>query len=60
MINKKIISHYSTHSNNKNIINDSLSKSVPKDINNRIQITRSPKYKDKIELRDSLIYDFPY
>ena len=60
MINKKIISHYSTHSNNKTIINNSLSKSVPKDINNRIQITRSPKYKDKIELRDSLIYDFPY
>ena len=60
MINKKIFSHYSTKSNNKNIITNSSSKSVPKEINNRIQITRSPKYKDKIELRDNLIYEFPY
>ena len=59
--NKKLISNYNlTKSNNKNIITISQSKSVPKDINHRIQLTGSPKYKDKIEIRDNLINDFPY
>ena len=47
-----------TLNNSERIINYT-SKSLPKK-KDRITIVRSPKNKDKVELRDIFIYDFPY
>lgn len=47
-----------TLNNSERIINYT-SKSLPKK-NDRITIVRNPKNKDKVELRDIFIYDFPY